>query len=136
MQVYYSGLAPEKEWSSAAVYAFLGIMFLFVAWLILWWHSFSNTQTRIAWVPSAQAPERRPWFWTITAMDYPPMIHSRGLFNDTRRGDDGIQSAGAKFGLIAKGQTHESIVISSGPSDQQLCKRSTMSAVFSSRRVH
>ena len=25
-----------------------------------------------------QAPEGRPWFWTITAMDYPPTIHSRG----------------------------------------------------------
>lgn len=36
VQVYYSGLAPETAWSPAAVYAFLGIMFLFVAWLILW----------------------------------------------------------------------------------------------------
>ena len=25
-----------------------------------------------------QAPERQPWFWTITAMDYPRTIHSRG----------------------------------------------------------
>ena len=25
-----------------------------------------------------EAPEGRPWFWTITAMDYPPTIHSRG----------------------------------------------------------
>jgi hypothetical protein len=27
---------------------------------------------------SSQAPEGRPWFWTITAMGYPPTIHSRG----------------------------------------------------------
>jgi hypothetical protein len=27
---------------------------------------------------SVQAPQGRPWFWTITAMDYPPTIHSRG----------------------------------------------------------
>ena len=25
-----------------------------------------------------QAPEGRPWFWTITAREYPPSIHSRG----------------------------------------------------------
>jgi hypothetical protein len=25
-----------------------------------------------------QAPSGRPWFWTITAMDYPRTIHSRG----------------------------------------------------------
>jgi hypothetical protein len=25
-----------------------------------------------------QAPEARPWFWTITAMEYPRTIHSRG----------------------------------------------------------
>jgi hypothetical protein len=25
-----------------------------------------------------QVPEGRPWLWTITAMDYPPTIHSRG----------------------------------------------------------
>ena len=27
---------------------------------------------------SPQAPQGRPWFWTITAMDYSPSIHSRG----------------------------------------------------------
>ncbi|MGB9060064.1 MAG: hypothetical protein WCC50_16255 [Pseudolabrys sp.] len=27
---------------------------------------------------SAQAPQGRPWFWTITASEYQPMIHSRG----------------------------------------------------------
>jgi hypothetical protein len=27
---------------------------------------------------AAQTPEGRPWFWTITAMDYPPTIRSRG----------------------------------------------------------
>jgi len=27
---------------------------------------------------SAQAPEGRPWFSTITALNYPPTIHSRG----------------------------------------------------------
>jgi hypothetical protein len=27
---------------------------------------------------SAQAPQGRPWFWTITAREYPPSIHSRG----------------------------------------------------------
>jgi hypothetical protein len=27
---------------------------------------------------SVQAPEGRPWFWTITAREYPPTIHSRG----------------------------------------------------------
>ena len=32
---------------------------------------------------SSQAPEGRPWFWTITAMDYPPTIHSRG-YSPTR----------------------------------------------------
>ena len=32
---------------------------------------------------SLQAPEGRPWFWTITALDYPPSIHSRG-YSPTR----------------------------------------------------
>ncbi|MGA7533354.1 MAG: hypothetical protein WBW27_15860 [Pseudolabrys sp.] len=32
---------------------------------------------------SRQAPQGRPWFWTITAMDYPPTIHSRG-YSPTR----------------------------------------------------
>ena len=36
VQIYYSGLSPETAWNPAAVYAFLGIMFLFVVWLILW----------------------------------------------------------------------------------------------------
>ena len=27
---------------------------------------------------SAQAPQGRPWFWTITAREHPPSIHSRG----------------------------------------------------------
>jgi hypothetical protein len=27
---------------------------------------------------SPQAPEDRPWFWTITATEYPPSIHNRG----------------------------------------------------------
>ena len=27
---------------------------------------------------SPQTPEGRPWFWTITARDYPRSIHSRG----------------------------------------------------------
>ena len=83
-----------------------------------------------------QAPERQPWFWTITAREYLADDPQSRLFNDTPTSDDGIQSAVAKFSLIAKGQTRESIVFSSGPSDQQLCKRSTMSAVFSGRRVH
>jgi len=26
----------------------------------------------------AQAPQGRPWFWTITAREHPPSIHSRG----------------------------------------------------------
>jgi len=30
-----------------------------------------------------QAPQGRPWFWTITALDYPPSIHSRG-YSPTR----------------------------------------------------
>jgi hypothetical protein len=25
-----------------------------------------------------QTPKDRPWFWTITALEYPPTIHSRG----------------------------------------------------------
>ena len=25
-----------------------------------------------------QAPEKQPWFWTITAREYPPSIHGRG----------------------------------------------------------
>ena len=32
---------------------------------------------------SPQAPQDQPWFWTITTMDYPPTIHSRG-FSATR----------------------------------------------------
>ena len=27
---------------------------------------------------SPQAPEGQPWFWTITAREHPPSIHSRG----------------------------------------------------------
>ena len=27
---------------------------------------------------SPQAPQGRPWFWTITAREHPPSIHSRG----------------------------------------------------------
>jgi hypothetical protein len=27
---------------------------------------------------SVQAPQGRPWFWTITARDYPRSIHTRG----------------------------------------------------------
>ena len=27
---------------------------------------------------SPQAPQARPWFWTITARDYPRSVHSRG----------------------------------------------------------
>ena len=30
-----------------------------------------------------QAPEGRPWFWTITAREHPPSIHSRG-YSETR----------------------------------------------------
>jgi len=32
---------------------------------------------------SAQAPQGRPWFWTITASEYQPTIHSRG-YSPTR----------------------------------------------------
>lgn len=30
-----------------------------------------------------QAPEGRPWFWTITPREHPPSIHSRG-YSETR----------------------------------------------------
>ena len=30
-----------------------------------------------------QAPQGQPWFWTITAREYPPSIHSRG-YSETR----------------------------------------------------
>ena len=30
-----------------------------------------------------QAPQAGPWFWTITAMEYPRTIHSRG-YSETR----------------------------------------------------
>jgi hypothetical protein len=32
---------------------------------------------------SPQAPQGRPWFWTITDREYPPTIHSRG-YSTTR----------------------------------------------------
>jgi hypothetical protein len=32
---------------------------------------------------SVQAPQGRPWFWTITAPEYPPTINSRG-YSSTR----------------------------------------------------
>jgi hypothetical protein len=32
-----------------------------------------------------QAPEGRPWFWTITASEYPRTINSRG-YSPTREG--------------------------------------------------
>ena len=32
---------------------------------------------------SAQAPQGCPWFWTITAREYPPTTHSRG-YSTTR----------------------------------------------------
>ena len=32
---------------------------------------------------SAQAPQGRPWFWTITASEHQPTIHSRG-YSPTR----------------------------------------------------
>jgi hypothetical protein len=25
-----------------------------------------------------QAPEGRPWFWTITAIEYPPSVYNKG----------------------------------------------------------
>ena len=32
---------------------------------------------------SPQTPEGQPWFWTITAREHPPSIHSRG-YSETR----------------------------------------------------
>jgi hypothetical protein len=40
---------------------------------------------------SPQGPQGRPWFWTITAMDYPRSIHSP--FSDARASDDRFQGA-------------------------------------------
>ena len=39
-----------------------------------------------------QAPEKQPWFWTITATDVSAIDPRSRLFSDTRANDSGFQS--------------------------------------------
>jgi len=36
VQVYYSDLPPLSPWSGPAVYSFLGVILLFIAWWLFW----------------------------------------------------------------------------------------------------
>jgi hypothetical protein len=36
VQVYYSDLPPLSAWSGPAVYSFLGVMLLYIAWWLFW----------------------------------------------------------------------------------------------------
>jgi hypothetical protein len=36
VQVYYSDLPPLAAWSAPALYSFLGVILLFIAWCLFW----------------------------------------------------------------------------------------------------
>jgi hypothetical protein len=70
---------------------------------------------------SPQSPPGRHWMWTITAMDYPPSIHSRGYFSDTRVRNGRFQSAVGRLRVFAYGSRHKASEFRLGPSSDKSC---------------
>ena len=52
---------------------------------------------------SPQSPQGCPWFWTITAREYPPSIHSRGYSATREEAMTDFKAQWLAFGLTVSG---------------------------------